>query len=510
MSERSPPEPGRTDLLPFLLGYLRSGPSRFVLVSGSVGAGKSSLLRALYAALPTERVYLLYQQPNVRGLSAPGGRPPEAEAPTRLLLVGRLGEGSSAAREPSPFATGPAGTDDSALPTPPALSHALEAMSADGGTVFVDSWDRDSERFLRSLADETHQVTSLTLPPAEFGQIQGALLGMKVNLVLSVVPEMAEGLHSLADALIQLKEQERGGTRFRVVHVSKFRGASMEAREFLYSLDGGVFRPFPDLPRGFVPPTTPLDPDPEPDAPTIWPGSATFAAAFGRLRPGAFSAVTIAPDTPDTLLPPIVRPLAAQALSVGGRVVWMPSPSVRPSRVLTALQGEIPSDWLRERLRIVSASGDDPGLGELRSIVLPLRREMGARGDVRAANAPGVGPIFPDAHRFLGMAPPGAPAVYLLSLEGLKAAVAAAGLGLNATTLPAVLAAYGRIPRFHGFGYGRADDPLVPELLPLMDTIIHLQVACGRPVLSSLRPRSSSFVMDWPGNDGRYALIPTS
>ena len=119
-----------------------------------------------------------------------------------------------------------------------------------------------------------------------------------------------------------------------------------------------------------------------------------------------------------------------------------------------------------------------------------------------------MGPIFPEAHRFLRSAPEPSPALYVISVEGLKAAAAAAGAPLNPATLPAVLAAYARLPRFHALGYGQADDPISVALISMFTTSLRLEVLCGRPVLHGLRPRTPAYVLDWPGPDGRYTLTP--
>lgn len=507
--ERRSLRDGESDMVGWIADYLsRTGP-RFVVLSGPVGAGKSSLLRALFSRLTGEAVFLLYQQPMATG---PDGRsrPQVGGATTLLLADPHHVADPSASRPDAPMLAGMAAEEGSeGYSIPSAFSQAIERMARGGGGCMVlDSWDRDSERFVRGLVPGPKGLTTFGLPSTEFGTLQSAILALKNNVVLAVIPELASSLQSLADVVVELREDVREGARVRLISVPKSRGSGIESRDHLYTLDGGRFQSIADLAVGFVPPSAAPDPDPEPTDGAVWPGSSAFAAAFGRFKYGALTALTLSPGASDPLATAIAQPLIAHALISGGRVVWMPAPSVRPSKVIALVREHVPDDWVRERLRIISASGDDPGLGDFGGVVLPLRREFVEGGDVRAATSPGVGPVFPDAHKFLRLARDSSPAVYVMSMEGLKACATAAGITLNAATLPVVLASYTRLSRFHGFGYGQSDDPLAVALLPMMATTLHLQMICGRPVLHGERPRTSAFVMDWSGPDGRYALLP--
>lgn len=383
-------------------------------------------------------------------------------------------------------------------------------LAQGGGTVVVDSWDRASETVLRELIPDPTAVYSFTFPVTEFAALESELVGMPVSLALGLVPEIAAPLQSIADMLIELAVvEERSGMRARVITVSKVRGASFATHDQLYAIEQGRVRTFPDLPPGFAPPGLAPEPDPEPSAEGIWPGNTALAQAFGRLRYGGLSSLTLSPECSDTIVAGVAAPVVAHVLTVGGRVVWIPAPSQRPSHVIASMRGRVPDEWLRERLRVLSPIGEDGALGDLGPVVLPLRREFGAGRDLRSATAPGVGPIFPDAHRFLRLAPGGGPSLYVMSVEGLKASAAAAEITLNAVTLPAVLAAYARLPKFHGFGYGRADDPLAGALLPMVDIQVGMEVRCGRPVLYGIKPRTPTYILDWPEPTRRLRLVPS-
>lgn len=495
------------DLVQQVTAYLATAGPRTLLIEGQVGAGKSSLLRALIGSTGVPGLLLLYQQmpePTEQG----SGRS-VVSGPTTLLALDLAGT-PGAPPAPAPAATGPLAPPptSSAFPVPGTLLATLARLSGSGGTVFADSWDRDTERYLRGLAPTAESVVTFQLPGSDLPSLQGTLTSMRSNLVLAMVPELALPLQSMADGVIHLARRETPDASYRIATVGKIRGSALDNRDHLYTLDGGTFRALPDLPRGFAPPTAPPEPDPEPAAGSIWPGSAEFAQTFGRLGYGGLTALTIAPDCPDGLGGAVLLPVVAHVLRAGGRVVWTPSPSTRPSRVVALLREHVPTEWLRERLRILSASGDDPGLGELGGVVLPLRREVASGGEMRAATSPGVGPIFPDAHRFLRGTSDPCPAMYVLSVAGLKACTAAAGIQLNPVLLPTVVGAYARLPRFHGIGYGPSDDPLTVATASMMTSTLRLEVVCGRPVLRGTQPRTAAFAMDWTTPDGRYSLLP--
>ncbi len=498
---------GQDDLTGFLVQLLeRSGP-RLLLLHGPAGAGKSSLLHALASRLSTPWVYTLYLQPAVEASEA-DARPKIGGATTILWMNPRRGAEGAAPAPPMARGHLPNGVED--LP-PEFIEEVGRLQATPSATTLVDSWDRDSERFVRDLAPGPSAILTADIPASGFAGLQSTLLSLRVNAVLAVVPELAAPLQSLADSVVELREESKDGARLRVAHITKLRGASQGPRDQLYTLVDGYFRCFPDLPKGFLPPPATPDPDPAGDpVSSLWPGSADFARAFGRLRFGGFTGLSISAGVTEAFATAIAQPIAAHVIRSHGRVVWAPPPALRPSRVLALLKEGVPPDWLRERLRIVSPLGVEPGLGDLGEVVLPLRRELGTGGDLRTATAPGVGPVFPDAYHFLQRAPDGAPALYILSVEGLKASAAVVGLPLNPSTLPAVLASYTKLPRFHGFGYGQIDDPLSTALLPAVDSHLDLRMQYGRAVLTGQRPRTTTYVLDWPGSERRYQLVPCS
>ena len=474
-----------------------------VLIQGAAGFGKSLLIQTLIPHLVGPKLYVAY-------LPIPLARPGETEGQDLALLVvdpqaQLVGEGRGPALDPS---TGARGLNENAS-VPELLQRALSHLKgSERGTVIVDSWDRGSELAFRALGGDGAHVQILTVPASTLGTLRLSLVSSPAHMIIAVTPELGRNLQSTADAMVDLHEVAQAGVHLRVVSSPKARGSNgPPVPESLYTVDDGEFRVRGGAPRGFRPPVGLADPDPAPDRSSGWPGSSAFAEAFGRLRFGGFTGLTLSPDSPDTLPTVFAVPMAVHAIRSGGRVVWIPSPAIRPSRIVGYLKDQLPPDWIRERLRLVSAAGDDPGLDDLRSTILPLRREIGSGNELRTATVSGVGPLFPDAYRFLRTSPETGPALYIMSLEGLRAATTAAGIPLDPATIPVIFAAYARIPSFHGFGFGSPDDPLAVAVRSGVDTVLHTELVCGRNVVFGLRPQTSPFLLDWSDPRGRYSLV---
>jgi hypothetical protein len=508
--------PGAFDLLGYLSHFFATPESHFVILSGAVGSGKSTLLRVLVPLIPGPKLFLAFApSPGIEGTVTAAARP--ASLVSWLLVdpqhTDAEGGPSTPTGDPSSLlAFSPHDPGAGAEPPPPALVNAFLRLAATGpGTVVADSWDRGSEQYFRSHAKGPEAVETLSISPGAIGTLQGGIVSSTNRLLLALTPEMASPLLSAADAVLQLKEEAHAGSRVRVLTVAKIRGAPPPIRNLVYSLDGGRFRPYPALPPGFRIPVGASDDDPDPTSDSGWPGSAAFARAFGRLRFGGATAITLSRDCPDTVPLALTVPLATHVLRSGGRAVWILSPSIRPAKITKILREFVPAEWMQERFRILSASGDDPALGDLRTVVVPLVRPHIPSAEARPAPAPGVRPLFPEIYRFLQTRREGTPAVLLVSLDGLRAAVATAGVTtIDATTLPAILATYTRLPQFHAYGYGNADDPAAPYLRPVVDSLLQLEMVHGRPVISGLRPRTEALLLDWPVSDGRYQLVPVS
>jgi hypothetical protein len=395
------------------------------------------------------------------------------------------------------------------IPAP--LVRALARLGRSGqGLMVVDSWDRASEAFFRAQARGVGAVETFAAPPSALAALQLGIPSSPSRMVLVVTPELGYPLRTVADAVTDLHEESHAEGHVRVISVAKVRGTPPPESDQLYSLDGGRFRSMPGFAPGFRPSVGPPDPDPNPNADSGWPGSAAFAQAFGRLRYGGATGLTLSADLPDTVPPCLTVPAAVHALKSGGRVAWIPAPSMRAAKIVSLLGRFVSPDWIRERVRIVSAGGEDTGPGILRPTRPSAEREGAGAPELPRGIPAATGPLIQDVYRFLRDRPESTPALYLVSISGLRAALTSAGRPLPADTLPVVMGFYMRLPRIHLFGYGDANDPVAPQVRPALDTLLHLEMIHGRPVLFGVRPKREPLLLDWTEADGRYSLVPVA
>lgn len=511
---RVPTGPEEFDLVGYLAEYLRTTEPKFILILGPVGSGKSTLLQALVPRIEGPKVFVAY---HVENPPSPGTESAANPPDIRMLVVNPLherGAPSDSPRESEPsalLAFSPQGQDVQTS-MPPALLEAQRLLSERGpGTIVVDTWDRASEAFFRAQAKGVGSVQTIAAPGSTLAAMRFSLVANPVHIVLAIPSEDGRALMSVADAVTELQEEGRNESRLRVANILKVRGTPPMAREHLYTLERGRFHSLPRLSAEFRPPVGPPDPDPEPTTNSLWPGSSAFARAFGRLRYGGFTAMPLSPTTSDAMPRAIIVTLVLSVLLAEGRVAIIPAPSIRPVSMLDVVRRFLPEDWIRERLRIVSAGGDDPNLGDLASTILPAnpRRSRVKGGETEAGATPSQ-LLFPEMYRFLQDRPATTPALLVASVEGLRSAASTMGTPVNDAMVPVEIGLYGRIPRCHIMGYGSAQDSALAFVRGMADTLIDLETVHGRPVLFGVRPRTSPFLIDWPTPDGRYALIPVS
>lgn len=498
-----------TDLIDHLVRLL-SGPSAcLLLLKGPPGSGRTSLLRSLAARLRGPRLCLLYRLRPLPGPTAGAAAADFSQAGvTAIDVVGDL--------LPPPGTSEPAtGTGGEAMPGTPGptgvaylTQTVIPEMARRGqGALLIDSWDRSAEASYLALDPRSRSLglgsTSISLGREQLEEIP-------IPTILAVPPSIDVRMDESCDGIIELGTETWDGPPLRVVALSNFRGAPVLESRYVYSLDRGEFYCRTRSTAGLVPPIGAPEDDPSPEPFSVWPGNRVFASAFGRLHYHALTGIELPVGAPSSLFRAVTVPLAAHVLRSGGRVVWIPSTTSTPASLVAEIARHVPVDFLRERFRVLSASGHDPGVGELRSVILPVRTDVAADADVRPATARAVSPIFTDAYQFLRATDTGKPALFVLSLDGLRALALVSGSSYDASTFPLIVSTYARLPGFIGVGVGNTGDPLSTALIPSLETHLKAVERYGRLLLFGLRPPTACFMMDWKAGSERYDLVRVS
>jgi hypothetical protein len=505
--DRAPAAPeGTYDLLGELVAFLTGPSPHLVIVEGAPGSGKSSLLRALSARLQVPCVHMAYRSGEPTPASGLGGAPASAGVSVVLLET----RGVQLEEAPASLAalaaslqppTGGTQFDVEGLPEP--IARALSAMAAKGrGCLFLDGWDRSSQRRMatdQGVGDSFHRLI------ASAGELNERLGAIPVNTVLAMLAPVSPALKSIADGLLTLGLEPWDGPPLRVLAADKLGSRAPLGTRQVFTLEGGKFYAPAHAPPGFTPPVPPLDEDRSSNEEGIWPGSAAFAAAYGRLRPHSLTGVEIAVEVPNVYGGVFWLPAVAHVAASGGRAVVIPPVSLTPSELCAQLGRLVPKAVLGRNLRIQSPLGSF-GSGDVPAGVQLPPPERGAP----PSSEDGAGPIEPQlmgAYRFLQGAEPGRPVLYVIALDGLRAIAAASGLRLDPRALPLVISAIARLPRFHAFGVGRADDPLSPAFVPTLHRYLRLRMVDGQLVVHEAHPPGPCYLVEWGEPDGRYRLV---
>jgi hypothetical protein len=370
--------------------------------------------------------------------------------------------------------------------------------------MFVDVWDR-------------HIETTFDVHPGQGGVIEfvattrmlrNLLSTLRLHVIFCAPYPLEPELRSLGDGVVELGWEDQEGCRIRVASISNLRWIPLGESRFGFTVRNGEFYCPPRTSSAFFPRFGPPAPDPEPVEGTQWPGSVDFAQAFGRLRDHSFTAFEMPPALPQEYMDVIALPVAAHALLSGGRVMWIPSPQISPSFVCDELVRFVQRDWVRDRFRILSASGSDPGLGDLKGVILPVRMEVGEGPGLHPATAAPALPSLLDAHQFLQQGRSDRPSLLVLSLDGLKAVASVSGWSIRPELAPFMLASYMQLPKFHGLGFGRTGDPLGQASILSMKTHLKFQHRLGRTLIFGARPETRGFLLQWMDPEGRYSLLP--
>ncbi|MCI4338553.1 MAG: hypothetical protein L3J72_04555, partial [Thermoplasmata archaeon] len=360
--------------------------------------------------------------------------------------------------------------------------------------VVIDSWDALVESYLGvPIADP-----ELPDRPALERLLLRQMARGPVMTVLVLERSEPNQLDYLVNGVLSLQTGQMDERMERWLSLQKLRGVRISTSAYPFTLEGGRFNCISPVAAGF-PGTLPA-PDPEPDRQPeqLWPGSADFAAEFGRLSHHGITLLRTFPGVPDEAVRMILAPLISHVMDLGGRVLFCPPPGLAPHQLWTLCRSRYSEEQVLRQVRVVAVAGEPEGEPEeVRKILI----------------APAKGPVdphhvrAPDAIRFFeeGLARAN-PNLLIGWISGVQSLGVYTGAPYSPSTLPALLRAYTRMPHTHVFFVGEIDDPLTDSLRPLSRIRLRMQYTNGRVFLYGVSPLTPLQVLS-VGSSGPYQLM---
>ncbi|MCI4328166.1 MAG: hypothetical protein L3J86_01155, partial [Thermoplasmata archaeon] len=387
------------------------------------------------------------------------------------------------------------GEPDAWLPSP--LVEALRGIPhPEAPVIALDSWEGFVDRYL-DLAGGP--AGGLVRPGRIERLLLSLLLGRGARVILVSEREASDALDYIADSVLVTATAEFEDRLVRIFSISKLRGFAIEETVYPYTLADGRFTFVPRLPPNPLFLAVGSDPDPTPKhAEGLWPGSQSFADAFGRLALGGLSVFEIDPTVSMEVPRLITGAAVITNLALGGRVLLALNADIPVEPLYHAMRTNYSEEQLYRQIRFLSPSAN-PGMPErIRNLLIPLDVRSEGSGFVAVTDdrARYVEPLFPESSRFLQepMAN-GAPGLAVLPVDALQTAARTIGLQYTPDALAAIL--HQDVAGFaaHAMIIGRTGDPILDPLRVSGLPYIRVLERQGRVFMFGQRPWTSAFIL---------------
>jgi hypothetical protein len=228
--------------------------------------------------------------------------------------------------------------------------------------VAIDSWDALVDVYLGTESGRRER-----LPDRE--ELERILLDQvgraNIRLLLILERDTASQLDYLCDGVVSTGVERAEERIERWFRIHKLRGIEVGDRDYPFTLSGARFQCFPSLPANYRVTFCGSDPDPEPIAETIWPGSRAFAEQFGRLHWEQSTLIELERTVSYEVARTLTAPMVTAAIRSGGRVIIAPPPSRSFGELVDLYRTAAPEPVVRERLRIMRVKGAPTLAGDL-------------------------------------------------------------------------------------------------------------------------------------------------
>jgi KaiC/GvpD/RAD55 family RecA-like ATPase len=393
------------------------------------------------------------------------------------------------------------------LSLPGPVQEAWSRLPSDGtaSTVVIDSWDALIEHYLGKM----RPIGDRALERAEIERRLLRRMGSTpTHLVLVLETDAGTQLDYLVNGIALTSRELVDGRLERWLSLPKLRGIRIANASYPYTVEGAKFqcidplRPYTEMHSGVV------DSEPEAMPGFVWPGSKSFAEAFGRLALGRVTLIEVDNEVPDYVVQHLVTPAKVHAIQTGGRVLVIPSPSLTSEEIWRPIEDAHPPGELSNYLHVLDVSGQLE------------RATKGARPDRLACLVPtssimpssqGGSPRANDIGRWVGGGatggPPGLITMYETGIESLAIALNVPRSADLATSLTTSIQATLGEGTLHLIAVGRIDSPLLQSIRSLATIHLRLRDRQGRVLIYGMKPWTAGYVLTESAHAGPYDLL---
>jgi hypothetical protein len=482
------------------------GP-RLVFVRGPEGTGKAAIAARILQRWGGSAVWVGTRGGDYRDPAPGASDPATSVTQVDLSWAGTLTQGTHADLMAARDALGGYYRGRGEVPPsddwlPPILAAPLRDLPAGTPpTLAIDSWEGFVNRYLDLPGG----------PPGEVlrsGRVERLLLGLMVarGTRLVAVSEYGDSdiLESMADAVLVTAAAELEDRLVRIFSMTKLRGFPVEETVYPYTLDEGRFQFIPRHSTNPAFEAVGAERDPTPnEIDSLWPGSAAFAAAFGRLQVGTVSILESDPSVPEDILRLISAAVFLPVLARGGRVLITLPVDLPPEQLYRALRATRTDEELVQQLRLISPAATVNLPSAARRLLIPLQSTADDSGFIAVPQARRdrpIEPMFPESTRFLqNRNAPVSPNLAIVPIEALQAAARTVGLQYTPEAFAAIVHEDVATRAAHVLVLARAGDPLLESVRSGAQPYLRLVQRQGRLFVFGVRPWTPM-----------YALQPTA